>query len=76
MPFYSKAFVSEMRQVAIDHHTCPQCLAPARVACLRKRPGRDRTSVHGPRFDLALGRAPRDHTIDRRLPQRVYQPLD
>jgi hypothetical protein len=76
MPWYSNEFVLEHRAIAITHHTCPQCLAPPGVACLRKRDGRARKAQHGPRFDLAIGRTPRDHTVDRTrgpLPQRLYE---
>jgi len=72
---YSTDLVREMRRLAIANHTCPQCLAPAGHPCLSKRPGKVRVSTHGPRFDLAMGRTPRDHTKvrpSRRLPQRLW----
>lgn len=71
-PSYSYEQVLETRQLAVSNHTCPQCLAPEGVRCLGKRPGKTRKAVHGPRFDLAMGRNPRDHTIDRRKPQPLF----
>lgn len=73
MPHYTKAFVNEMRALAIATQTCPQCIAPPGSRCLSKKPGHVRKTVHGPRFDLAMGRQPRDHTIDRRRVQPLWE---
>ena len=70
---YTYAQVLETRQRAVASHACPQCRAPEGIPCLSKRPGRYRKAVHGPRFDLAMGKRPRDHTLSRVLPQRLYE---
>lgn len=69
---YSYEQVLETRQRAVSRHACPQCLAPEGIPCLSKKPGRFRKAVHGPRFDLAMDKTPRDHTVDRRRPQQFY----